>query len=43
MIFKTLNSDINKMISKWQMFGCSFDDIGTAISSKKSLFMFKIL
>ena len=31
MIFKTFNSDIDKISSKWGMFGKSFNDIGTAI------------
>ena len=31
MIFKTFNSDIDKISSNWGMFGRSFNDIGTAI------------
>ena len=31
MIFKTFNSDIDKISSKWGMFEKSFNDIGTAI------------
>lgn len=31
MIFKTFNSDIDKISSKWGMFGRSFNDIGNAI------------
>lgn len=31
MIFKTFNSDIDKISSKLGMFGRSFHDIGTAI------------
>ena len=34
MIFKTFDSDIDKISSKWGMFGRSFDDIGTAIHNK---------
>lgn len=31
MIFKTFDSNIDKISSKWGMFGRSFNDIGTAI------------
>ena len=31
MIFKTFDSDIDKMSSKWGVFGKSFADIGSAI------------
>ncbi len=34
MIFKTFNSDIDKISAKWGMFGRSFNDIGTAIQNK---------
>ncbi|MCM1120402.1 MAG: hypothetical protein NC543_13695 [bacterium] len=34
MKFKTFNSDIDKISSKWGMFGRSFNDIGTAIIGK---------
>ena len=34
MIFKTFNSDIDKISSKWGIFGKSFNDIGTNIISK---------
>ena len=33
-IFKTLNSDIDTMSSKWGMFGISFSDMANAISAK---------
>ena len=31
MIFKTFNNDIDKISTKWGIFGKSFNDIGTAI------------
>ena len=34
MIFKTFNSDLDKISSKWGIFGRSFHDIGNAISGK---------
>lgn len=34
MIFKTFDSNIDKISSKWGMFGRSFNDIGTAIVGK---------
>lgn len=34
MIFKTFNSDIDKISAKWGIFGRSFNDIGTAITNK---------
>lgn len=34
MIFKTFDSNIDKISSKWGMFGRSFNDIGTAIRNK---------
>ncbi len=36
MIFKTFTSDIEKLSSKWGMFGRSFHEIGTAISGRVS-------
>lgn len=36
MIFKTFTSDIEKLSSKWGMFGRSFHEIGTAISGRIS-------
>ena len=34
MIFKTFNSDIDNMSSRWGMFGKSFSDIGNTITTK---------
>lgn len=34
MIFKTFDSDVNKLSSKWGMFGRSFSDIGTAFTGQ---------
>ncbi len=36
MIFKTFDNDIDKISAKWGIFGKSFNDIGTAITSKIS-------
>lgn len=35
MIFKTFNSDIDNMSSRWGMFGKSFSDIGNTITTKR--------
>ena len=34
MIFKTFDSDIDNMSSRWGMFGKSFSDIGDTITTK---------